>query len=178
VFTNRLGISVYPEHEHVELPDGPVSGQAVFRHERSADRGILKLKGNLGWAIYNGMTQPVGTKCEWLFPNKCKHMGVNVVASTQNWIDPVVCEMRFSPTGELLSMTDDYSLYQSLAMNRQIGQATFDGERLTLTGDAALGLQEFVNAGRRVSAESVLPQGPVVLRIVDMESGHWEIEAL
>ncbi|MFT5458897.1 MAG: hypothetical protein ACI9K2_005407, partial [Myxococcota bacterium] len=177
--TNRLGISVYPHADRVELPDGPVTGEATFRHDRSTNFGILKIKEDLGWTLYNGLTDPVDTTCQWLFPKKCKRMGVSFVGSTQNLADPVVIEMRFSETGELVSRVDDFQLYHSFAQNRQYGVATFDGDRITITGDAAAGLREFVNAGRRVSGEQgIAPDSPVVLKLIDVETGVWTVESL
>lgn len=178
-FTDRLGISVHAHHHAAPQPGAPVTGVAIFRHQRSADRGILKLKGDVGWAIYNALTNPVAPdRCELLFPKKCKRMGLSLIASTQNLVDPVVAELRFSPQGAILSRTDDWDLYHSLSPNRQYGTASFDGALLRITGDAATGLRAFVDAGRDVAGEPDAPDTAVVLRVVDLASGHWEVVSI
>lgn len=180
-FTSRLGLSVYPGSDPVPLPpdQNPVTGSATFRHDRNNHVGILKFKEDLGQLLYEGLTAPIRPdQCEWLFPKKCKRMGISYIASTQNLVDPWVIEIRFTPEGEILSRPEDWDLYHSFAQNRQYGTASFDGERITVTGDAAIGLQEYVNAGRRVSAESVLPQGAVVLRLLDISNGKLVVETL
>lgn len=177
--SNRLGISVYPDVTPTVLPAGTVTGTAIFRHDRRAKVGILKFKDGLGQLLYDNLTAPVHPdRCEWLFPKKCKRMGESYIASTQNIVDPYVVEVRFTPTGEILDRTESWDLYHSFAQNRQYGTASFDGERITITGDAATGLQEYVNAGRLVSAESVLVQGPVVLRVIDLNRGRLVVEML
>jgi hypothetical protein len=106
-------------------------------------------------------------------------MGVSYIASTQNIVDPWVVEIQFTPEGEILDRTDSWDLYHSFAQNRQYGEASFDGVIITVNGDAAAGLQEYVNAGRRVSAESLMPQEPVVkLRVIDISRGKLVVESL
>ncbi len=181
--TDRLNISMHPDldDDPVPLPDGqPVQGKAVFRHNRSENRGSLKLKDGLAKLLYQRLTQPVEEpRCYTLFflSNRCKRMGVSCVASTQNLIYPYVVEFRFAPTGELLSLTEDYDLDNALALNRNSGTASFDGRYITIRGAAATGLREFVRAGRRVSAQPLPePEGPVVLRLESLASGNWDVE--
>ncbi|WP_179137086.1 D-arabinono-1,4-lactone oxidase [Candidatus Entotheonella palauensis] len=182
-FTDRLNISVHPElsEEPAPLPDGqPVQGEAVFRHDRSENRGILKVKDELAKLLYQRLTQPVEEpRCRSLFflSDRCKRMGVSCVASTQNLIDPYVVEFRFTPTGELLSLTQDYDLDNALALNRDYGTASFDGRLLTISGDAAAGLRDFVRAGRMVNSQPPPePDDPVVLRLEALEKGDWDVE--
>ncbi len=180
-FTDRLNMSMHPElsDEPVPLPGNrPVQGEAIFRHDRSGNRGILKIKNDLAKLLYQQLTHPVEEPhCLTLFPNRCKRMGVSYVASTQNIVDPYVVEFRFAPTGVLLSLTEDYDLYRSLALNRHDGTASFDGRRLTIRGDVATGLRDFVRAGRTVGAQPLPePEGPIVLRLEDLESGNWDVE--
>lgn len=60
--TDRLNISVHPllSDTPVPLPDGqPVQGEAIFRHNRSENRGTLKLHGDLAKLLYQQLTDPV-----------------------------------------------------------------------------------------------------------------------
>ncbi len=104
-------------------------------------------------------------------------MGVSCVASTQNLVEPYVVEFRFAPTGVLLSLTEDYQFDNALALNRDHGTASFDGHVLTISGDAALGLRDFVRAGRAVSGQPLPePEGPIVLRLEVLARGNWDVE--
>jgi hypothetical protein len=181
--TDRLTISVHPEltPEPVPLPDDrPVQGEAIFRHDRSENRGLLKIKDDLAKLLYQRLTHPVeAPRCHDhpFLADRCKRMGVSCVASTQNLVDPYVVEFRFAPTGVLLSLTDDYDLDHALALNRDYGLASFDGGFLTISGDAAIGLRAFVRAGRVVNAQPLPePEGPVVLRLEALERGNWDVE--
>lgn len=157
------------------LPSVELTGEVIFRHQKRRKRGILKLEGELGHKVYWDMREPVGVRCKCR-SDKCKRMGVNVVASTQNIRDPVVAEFRFSPGGELVSRTDDFKLYHSLAGNRRRGQGYLEDGRLRITGDAAAGLIEFWNFERRASGEAPLRAREVVLWIVDAKTGEWELD--
>ncbi len=181
--TDRLNISVRPalRDDPVPLPDGePVQGEAVFRHDRSENRGILKIKDDLAKLLYQRLTEPVEEPRCYALPflaDRCKRMGVSCVASTQNLVDPYVVEFRFAPTGVLLSLTEDYDLDNALALNRDYGTASFDGRFITIRGDAALGLRDFVRAGRTVNAQPLPePEGPIVLRLEALASGNWDVE--
>jgi hypothetical protein len=183
--TDRLTISVHPELNPEPVPlrnDQPVQGEAIFRHDRSENRGFLKIKDELAKLLYQRLTDPVeAPRCHHhpLLADRCKRMGVSCVASTQNLVDPYVVEFRFAPTGVLLSLTDDYDLDHTLALNRDYGAAAFDGHFLTISGDAALGLREFVRAGRMVNAQPLPePEGSVVLRLESLERGDWDVEPL
>ncbi len=181
--TNRLNISAHPplSAELVSLPnDQPLQGEATFRHNRSENRGILKIYDDVAKLLYQQLTHPVeALRCYDLpfLSDRCKRMGVSCVASTQNIVIPYIVECRFAPTGVLLSLTEDYDLDKALALNRDHGIASFDGHFLTISGDAALGLREFVRAGRAVNAQPLPePEGPIVLRLESLERGNWDVE--
>ncbi|PON12017.1 hypothetical protein C2W62_41825 [Candidatus Entotheonella serta] len=181
--TDRLNISVHPplSAELVSLPnDQPLQGEATFRHNRSENRGILKIYDDVAKLLYQQLTHPVeAPRCYDLpfLSDRCKRMGVSCVASTQNIVIPYIVEFRFAPTGVLLSLTEDYDLDKALALNRDHGIASFDGHFLTISGDAALGLREFVRAGRVVNAQPLPePEGPIVLRLESLERGNWDVE--
>lgn len=179
--SDRLNFSQHPRPDEPEPDPDPgsaaITGEVIFRHQRKQNRGILKVKGDLAWMIYRGLTEPTGVCCKKLAPKKCKRMGLSVVASTQNMVDPVVAEFRFSPSGAIVRRTDDFRLYHSFASNRQYGSGRFENDRLTITGDAASGLIEYCNAGRRVAGQPPLPDGPVVLRLEQLSTGLWAVES-
>ncbi len=173
-FTYRLKISQSAEHSGI--PQEKATGQVIFRINEVNNHGILKIKEDMAWEIYNGLTQPIRTQCKPLGPKKCKRMGVSLIASTQNLKDPVVCEMRFSGTGQLLSLTEDMKLYHSFKQNRHYGTCSFDGTRMIVSGEAATALIAYINAGLLVDGETGITGEVVVFRLLDMATGMWVIE--
>ena len=91
---------------------------------------------------------------------------------------PVMVEFRIGSIGSLLSQPDQWTLFGTLRKPFR-GTATFDGQRLTITGNTATGIRDFVAKGRAVEGLSV-PQlsGSVVLELHDMETGEWHLQHL
>jgi len=144
--------------------DEPVTSEVVFRHQPKPDRGVFKLTGALGWHSYHGLVAPLAERsCRG--PTHCLRVGRQVLASSLNIRDPVVVELRFHRDGSLQEVADDPGLYHSLRANRQWGEGRFEDGRLTITGEAAVGIRDYVG---RPGEE------PVVIELRDLATGAWE----
>ncbi len=150
--------------------DGEIGGEVIFRHYVAKDRGIIKIKGKLAQMLYDSLSEPVRpNRCQLLFPKKCKRMGQSMIGSTENIVDKVVLEIRFTPDGKLAELNDDWELYHSFRNNRHYGIGTFDGNSLRMSGDTATELRKFLGSSGG---------SDVVLNLVNLAQGAWTLESL
>jgi hypothetical protein len=139
---------------------------ATFR-ATSGEWAYLKLKDSVGRALFDGL---VGPRVE-TWGAKDEHerrRGVHLLGSTQNLVDEVVVEMRFTRAGEIAPAEVDGRLYHSLEANRRRGDVTYEGGLLRITGDAAAGLGQWI-AG--------IDAAEIVLRVVDAAEGIVRLES-
>lgn len=159
-FTTRMGLSANP----TAARSGTLNGAVVVRvHDGVA---YLKIKGAPGFAIFDALTG--APERRGLLGSGAKRKGVNVIASTENVVDPVVAELHVDAAGELLEI-EGWDLFHSLTVPRTAGACTLAGDRLTITGEAASVLLRMRPGGRT--------SGEVVLREVDAATGVWAFVA-
>jgi hypothetical protein len=104
------------------------------------DGSRLKIKGEAAAMLFAGLSG-----AERCGPRGCKRRGEDVICSTKNLRDPVVCEVRLDASGAVVPVSG-WRLYHSVRDNRVHGTARWDGEALSLSGPG-LGMLWVVDVG-------------------------------
>jgi hypothetical protein len=152
---------------HLPEPGGVAWGEnkagkvVIFRPFEQGDWSYVKIKGELAWELYRGMTRAE--------PNEkdTRRRGQNMLGSLDNVVDGPVVELRLANrTRRLGGYGKDFELEHSLVPNRERGQATREGDTLVFTGDAATALNTWLGRkGARVVFDIVaLDRGELKLR--------------
>lgn len=134
---------------------------AIFRFFKHGSRSYIKIKGQLGWDLFLGMTD-----CEESRNGEVRR-GPQLLASIENIIDGPVAELRLSnATRDFANYAEGFfELKHSLAMNRKKGQAVMTGDVIKIRGKAAEALADYL--GRSGSV--------VELEVTDLAKGEVKI---